>query len=86
MLEPFAFQFPVNPPPPTLPPQKPLPGQSSVKAIAIASSVAIVAIAIIGIAHHGRDFYLDPGWQLEMILQSPITLNAVEANAPIAVP
>jgi hypothetical protein len=86
MIELFAFQFPVNPPPPTLPPQKPLPGQSSVKAIAIASSVAIVAIAIIGIAHHGGDFYLDPGWQLEMILQSPITLNAAEANAPIAVP
>ena len=86
MLDLLGFQFPVNPPPPTLPPQKPLPGQSSVEAIAIAGGVAIVAIAIIGIAHHGQDFYLDPGWQLEMILQSPMTLNAAEANAPIAVP
>lgn len=86
MLELLAFQFPVNPPPPTLPPQQPLPGQSRAEAIGIAAGVAIAAIAIIGIAHRGRDIYLDSGWQLEMTLQSPITLDAAQANAPIPAP
>jgi hypothetical protein len=86
MLELLAFQFPVNPPPPTLPPQKPLPGQSTAEAIGIAAGVAIAAIAIISLAHHGRDIYLYPGWQLEMTLQSPITLDATQANSPISAP
>jgi hypothetical protein len=86
MLELLAFQFPVNPPPPTLPPPQPLPGQSRSEAIGIAAGVAIAAIAIIGIAHRGRDIYLDPGWQLEMTLLSPVTLNAAQANAPIPAP
>jgi hypothetical protein len=86
MLEMLAFQFPVNPPPPSLPPQKPLPGQSSAEAIGIAAGVAIAAIAIISLAHHGRDIYLYPGWQLEMTLQSPITLDAVQANTAIFAP
>jgi hypothetical protein len=86
MLELLAFQFPVNPPPPTLPPQRPLPGQSRAEAIGIAAGVAIAAIAIIGFAHRGRDIYLDYGWQLEMTLQSPIILNAAQANAAIPAP
>jgi hypothetical protein len=86
MLELLAFQFPVNPPPPTLPPQRPLPGQSRAEAIGIVAGVAIAAVAIIGIAHRGREIYLDSGWQLEMTLQSPITLDAAQANAPIPAP
>jgi hypothetical protein len=86
MLELRAFQFPGNPPPPTLPPQRPLPGQSHAEAIGIAAGVAVVAIAIIGMAHRGREIYLDSGWQIEMILQSPITLDAAQANAPIPAP
>jgi hypothetical protein len=86
MLELLAFQFPVNPPPPSLPPQQPLPGQSHAEAIGIAAGVAFAAIAIIGVAHHGRDIYLHSGWQLEMTLQSPITLDAAQANAAIPAP
>jgi hypothetical protein len=86
MLELLALQFPVNPPPPTLPPQRPLPGQSRAEAIGIAAGVAIAAIAIIGIAHRGRDIYLDYGWQLEMILETPIALDAAQANAPVPAP
>jgi hypothetical protein len=85
-LELLAFQFPVNPPPPTLPPQKPLPGHGAVEGLAIASGVAIAAIAIIAVAHRGGEIYADYGWQLEMTLQSPVTLNAAQANAPIPDP
>jgi hypothetical protein len=85
-LELLAFQFPVNPPPPTLPPQKPLPGHGAVEGLAIAGGVAIAAIAIITVAHRGGEIYADYGWQLEMTLQSSVTLNAAEANAPIPDP
>jgi hypothetical protein len=82
----FAFQFPVNPPPPTLPPQKPLPGHGAVEGLAIAGGVAIAAIAIIAVAHRGGEIYADYGWQLELTLQSPVTLDAAQANAPIPDP
>lgn len=85
-LELLAFQFPVNPPPPTLPPQKPLPGHGAVEGLAIAGGVAIAAIAIIALAHGGGEIYADYGWQLEMTLRSPVNLNAVQANAPIRDP
>jgi len=85
-LELLAFQFPVNPPPPTLPPQKPLPGHGAVEGLAIAGGVAIAAVAIIALAHRGGEIYADYGWQLEMTLQSPVTLNASQANAPIPDP
>ncbi len=85
-LELLAFQFPVNPPPPTLPPQRPLPGRGAVEGLAIAGGVAIAAIAIIALAHRGGEIYADYGWQLEMTLQSPVTLNVAQATAPVPDP
>jgi hypothetical protein len=69
-----AFQFQQQPPP-TLPPL-PKPNYGPAIGLGVGGAVAVVAIAIIA-AHHRYDyFWYDVGWQFDMVLQSPLTVDA----------
>ena len=69
-----AFQFP---PPQQLPPLPPLPKPNYGPAIALGVGGAAAAVAIAVIAYHHRydEFWYEPGWQFDMVLQSPLTLD-----------
>jgi hypothetical protein len=76
-----AFQFQQ---PPTLPPLPPLPKPNYGPAIAIGVGGAAAAVVIAVIAYHHRYdyFWYDAGWQFDMVLQSPLTLDATAAWNP----
>jgi hypothetical protein len=73
--------------PPTLPPLPQL-GPSPAKVAGIAGGVtaAIVVTLILVGRHRGVDGLFDAGWQFEMILQSPLSLDADKVTEAIAGP
>lgn len=83
--EAFATPGQTNPQPPPLPTLGPSPGKLA--AIGIGASVGIMVL-ILTVAHHraGSVDYLlfDSGWQFEMTLQEPLTLDAAQVSAPAA--
>jgi hypothetical protein len=75
-------------PPPTLPPLPPLPGPHYGPIIGVAAGSAAVAVllAVFGHRHRYDDALFDSGWQFEMVLQSPLLLDADKVAAAIAIP
>lgn len=77
-----AFQFPGPPPQQQLPPLPPLPKPNYGPAIGlgIGGAAAAIAIAIIAAHHRYDEFWYDPGWQFDMVLQSPLRVDAANWN------
>jgi hypothetical protein len=74
--------------PPTPPPLPPLPGPHYGPIIGTAAGSAAVAVLLAVFAHRHRndDALFDAGWQFEMVLQSPLSLDADKVAAAIAIP
>jgi hypothetical protein len=74
--------------PPTPPPLPPLPGPRYGPIIGAAAGgvAAIVVLAILAHRHRGDYALFDAGWQFEMILQSPLSLDSDRVEAAIAGP
>jgi hypothetical protein len=71
-----AFQFPQQPTqPPTLPPL-PKPNYGPAIGLGIGGAAAAIAIAIIAAHHRYDEFWYDPGWQFDMVLKSPLRVDA----------
>jgi hypothetical protein len=72
-------------PPPTLPSTGPSPGELA--GIGIGVTVGILVVALV-IGHHrssSTDYVLfDSGWQFQMALQEPLTLDAAQVSAATA--
>lgn len=77
-----------QPPTPTLPPLPPLPGPHYGPIIGAAAGSAAVGILLAVFAHRHRydNAFFDNGWQFEMVLQSPLLLDADKVAAAIAIP
>jgi hypothetical protein len=79
----YAFSGQQSPTPPPLPPL-PHPGPSVgvvVGAAVGAAAVGILTIVMLG-HHNGSNFVLfDTGWQFQMVLQNPLTVDAASAAA-----
>ena len=74
-------------PPPTQPAPLPHVGPSTglIVGIAVASAAAIVATILIGHHHGGSNYVLfDTSWQFDLVLQSPLTLDATKVAAAIS--
>jgi hypothetical protein len=73
-------------PGPTPPPLPPLPGPHYGPIIGTAAGgvAAIVVFAILAHRHRGDYALFDAGWQFEMILQSPLSLDAERVAAAMA--
>jgi len=76
---PFAMLFFQTPPP--LPPL-PGPPKGFIIGAAVGGAVAIFLL-VYGITHRGGEIYLHTGWQLDMVLQTPVSIDADRALAPI---
>jgi hypothetical protein len=74
--------------PPTPPPLPPLPGPHYGPIIGTAVGSAAVVVLLAVFAHHHRydDALFDAGWQFEMVLRSPLSLDADKVAAAIAIP
>jgi hypothetical protein len=66
-------------------PKLPGPPKGFIISAAVGGAVAIF-LFVYGISHRGGDIYLHTGWQLDMVLQTPVTINADSALAPLPVP
>jgi len=77
-----------QPPTPTLPPLPPLPGPHYGPIIGTAVGSAAVTVLLVVFAHRHRydDALFDAGWQFEMVLQSPLSLDADKVAAAVAIP
>lgn len=77
----FAFQFPqaTNPPPPSLPPL-PKPNYGPAIAIGVGGAAAAIAVAVIAYHHRYDYFWYGVGWQFDMVLQSPLAVDAANWN------
>ena len=67
----------------------PLPNSGTHIGPIVGAAGAAVAgiVAIVLLSHHpGGGVFFDTGWQFEMVLQSPLTLDAASVAAAIAVP
>jgi hypothetical protein len=73
---------------PTPPPLPPLPGPHYGPIIGTAAGgvAAMVVLAILAHRHRGDYALFDSGWQFEMILQSPLSLDAERVAAAMAGP
>jgi hypothetical protein len=79
----LGFQQPPGPTPPPLPP---LPGPRIGTVLGLTAGVAAVGIvsAILLHRHRGEDVLFDSGWQFEMVLESPLSLDADRVAAALA--
>jgi hypothetical protein len=73
---------------PTPPPLPPLPGPHYGPIIGTAASgvAAMVVLAILAHRHRGDYVFFEAGWQFEIIMQSPLSLDADRVAAAIAGP
>jgi hypothetical protein len=79
----LAFQQP--PPPPQLtPPPAPGPSKGLVIGISVGVAVATAVGAILWSRHRRGDVLLDAGWQFQMVLQHPLTLDEQKVAAALA--
>jgi hypothetical protein len=80
--------FQQQPPTPTLPPLPPLPGPhyGPIIGAAVGSAAVAVLAVVFGHRHRYDDALFDSGWQFEMVLQSPLLLDADKVAAAIAIP
>ena len=80
--------FQQQPPTPTLPPLPPLPGPHYGPIIGAAVGSAAVGVLLAVFAHRHRydNALFDAGWQFEMVLQSPLFLDADKVATAIAIP
>ncbi|MGD0095308.1 MAG: hypothetical protein ABSB60_02360 [Terracidiphilus sp.] len=83
----FASPAQTTPEPPPLPSVGPNP---AVIGGAIGGGFAVLTVLMIALAHHGAkkaDYLLfDNGWQFQMVLQSPLTLDTNKVAAAAAAP
>jgi hypothetical protein len=78
-----AFDFQLQQPNPTLPPA-PKPNYTPAIVGGIAGAAVAVAIAVIA-AHHRYDYlWYDVGFQFDMVLQSPLQVDAANWNADVS--
>ena len=73
----YVLAAQTSPEPPTLPPPPSMHAGRFI-GIAVGSGVALIVSAIL-LAHHnggGNEVLFDTGWQLEMVLQSPLSVGA----------
>lgn len=63
-------------------PKLPGPPKGFIISAAVGGAVAIFLL-VYGISHRGGDIYLHTGWQLDMVLQTPIAIDADRALAPL---
>jgi hypothetical protein len=77
-----------QPPTPTLPPLPPLPGPhyGPIIGAAVGSTAVGVLLAVFAHRHRYDDALFDSGWQFEMVLHSPLLLDADKVAAAIAIP
>jgi hypothetical protein len=80
----LGFQQPPGPTPP--PPLPPLPGPRIGTVVGITAGAAAVGIvsAILLHRYRGEDALFDAGWQFEMVLESPLSLDADRVAAALA--
>jgi hypothetical protein len=79
----MGFQQPPGPTPPPLPPM-PGPRIGTVMGITAGVTAAGIISAILLHRHRGDDALFDAGWQFEMVLQSPLSLDADRVAAALA--
>jgi hypothetical protein len=79
-----ANAFQSGPTPPPLPPS-PGPPKGFIIGIVV-STVVTVALLVFALTHHGRGnaVLFATGWQFDIVLQSPLSLNAANVSAAIA--
>lgn len=84
----FAGQFPTQPPPPTLPPLN-HPNMGAIIAAGLGGTAAFT-IGMILLARHRAthtDYVLfDSGWQFQMVLTAPLSLQVAQVNAAASTP
>jgi hypothetical protein len=76
--------------PPTMPPLPQVgPPKGLIIGLSLGGTAALVVLGILG-AHHSAnntDFVLyDAGWQFQMVLDSPVTLDATQVSAAVLTP
>lgn len=73
-----------QPPPTPLPlPPSPGPKMGTIIAVTVGSTAALFVAALVFHYHRGPDTILDTGWNFEMILGAPITVDLNQVSAPI---
>jgi hypothetical protein len=82
----FAFGFQQQQPPPLPPPPRIGPSVGEVAGIGIGVAAAVTVTAIILGHRHAGDIVFDAGYQFEMVLQAPLTLDAGRVAAAVATP
>ena len=79
-----SLAAPSSPQTPTL--QVPTPHTGAIVGVAIAGAAATAALLILGHYHRGGSIVLfDTGWQFEMVLESPLSVDAASVAAATAV-
>lgn len=77
------------PEPPPLPPLPSVgPSKGLIIGLSVGGAAAVAVVALLTAHHHGAGDYVlfDNGWQFQMKLQSPLTLDAGKVSAAAAMP
>jgi hypothetical protein len=67
--------------------QPPASHTGAIVGLAVASAAAVIAVAVLGHRHGASNGVLfDTGWQFEMVLESPLSVDAASVAAALATP